>query len=417
MTAVRSTLDARIAEKQKSVEFVEQTLQDATDSGRKLSEAELRQLDSHREIIEGLDADIAGLQRFLQVAESGVEIDKRLGGLGARSGAARTNPRPAQGLDGGAEFRSFGDLYVESEAFQERGTRASVQLEDVNITDLAMETRAVLTTTGNTSGNYGSTLLPLKQRFDQSQPILRTPLLDMVTKVPVDTGSVDILTWGEFAGADVVSEGATKPETLVVNGMTSLSLETVAGWVKYTRQLAEDATNFPDYLSRGITRDVLRKIQARLAAVILAATLPDTTGEAGAPLIEALRMGIADVQEAGFDPTVVIASPTVLAGLDISVLNLGGSAATLMGRGQWDLTPVGVPGFTKVIVADAASAFTLYTKNGMRIYTTDSDISGAGSTAASDFRANILTTLGEARAKGAIDNPNAATVVTVTPEA
>jgi hypothetical protein len=48
------------------------------------------------------------------------------------------------------------------------------------------------------------------------------------------------------------------------------------------------------------------------------------------------------------------------------------------------------------------------------VYTTDSDISGAGATAASDFRTNILTTLAEARGKAIVPRPEALTKVAGT---
>lgn len=410
MSAARSTLDARIAEKQKSKDFIDQTLADASESGRKLSEAELRQLDSHKEIIEALDTEITHLSRFLEVAESGVEIDKRIGTVG-RAPQRRAEQQQVQ-LGGGEEFRSFGQIYTESEQFETRGYMASVSDDSIDVTRLALETRAVLTTTAAP----GSGFLPKPERYQVPMPELLTPLLDMITKVAVTTGSVDVLTWGLITGVDEVTEGAAKPELSVPTSTAPLALKTVAGWVKYTRQLAEDVPEFADFLSRGITRDLLRKLQSIVGAAIAAAALPSTTGLAGEPLIEVIRQGIATVEAAGFSPNVLIGSPAAIASLDIAVLNLGGAAATVMGRGQWGLTPVAVPGFAKVVVADAADAFTLFTRSGVRIYTTDSDITGAGSTAASDFRSNILTTLGETRANAAVTQPNAATQIVVTPE-
>jgi hypothetical protein len=112
-----------------------------------------------------------------------------------------------------------------------------------------------------------------------------------------------------------------------------------------------------------------------------------------------------------------MASPESLAFLDINVLALGGAAATVMGNGLWSLTPVPVPGMTETIVSDAAAAFALFERTGIEIYTTDSDITGSGSTAKSGFRQNILTTLAETRAKGAVLNPNAACEALILPGA
>jgi HK97 family phage major capsid protein len=405
MSNTTAVIERLQGDRQASVDFIEQTLEAVQTEGRDLSETEERSLSTHRDRMSKLDEQLKPLVEFETVRRSAVEIDRRL----TAPVSARTSPRPA--YPSGAEFRGFGDLYVASEGYQSRGWQGRLQLDDVDALQLATETRAVLTTGATPGKDY----LPTPYRFTTSIPEFRTPLLDAVTKVAVTTGSVDVLTWGEITGTAEVAEGSVKPEVSVVNGSAPLSLKTIAGWVKYTRQLAEDAAGFAAFLNAGITRDLLRKLQANMAAAITAASIPSTTGAAGKPLIEVIRAGMAKVEEAGFQPSVVIASPTTLAALDVSVLNLGGSSSTVLAGGQWGLTPVPVSGYANVIVADAAEAFVFFTRTGINIYTTDSDISGAGSTAASDFRSNILTTLGETRGQGAVQNPNAATKCVTTP--
>jgi hypothetical protein len=232
--------------------------------------------------------------------------------------------------------------------------------------------------------------------------------LDAVTRVPVTTGSVELLTWNDPTGFDVVAEGADKPELAVVNGSVNVPLETVAGWIQYTRQLAQDSEAFRTLLNSGLTRGLLKELEEKLAAAIAGATIPNVTGTPGAPLVNVVRMAMATIQAAGFTPSHVLTSPENLAQLDINVLNLGGAASTVLGNGLWSLTPVPVPGMTDTVVADAAAAFALFERTGIEIYTTDSDIVGSGATAKSGFRSNILTTLAETRAKGAVLNPNAA---------
>jgi HK97 family phage major capsid protein len=386
-------LDRLQEERSKLIEFVDETLARANDDGRDLVDAEQRNLKTSQERVAQLDAQIEPMVKFEGIRASQVRMD--------RTPAPQRTPQ-------GAEFRGFGDLYVESEGYQQRGWQGRAVLDDLNPLDLAMETRAALTT----GAAPGKGFLPSPFKYTTSVPEFSTPLLDAVTKVGVTTGSVDILTWGDPTGSAEVAEGTPKPEMTVANGSTPLTLKTIAGWVKYTRQLAEDAAGFAAYLNQGITRDLLRKLQANMAAAIAAASLPATTGAAGQALIEVIRLGIAKVEEAGFQPNVVIASPTTLAGLDLDVLGLGGASSSSAGGGLWSLTPVPVPGFADVIVADAADAFVFFTRSGINIYTTDSDISGAG---LSDFRSNILTTLGETRGQGAVQNPNAATECVVTP--
>ena len=393
-------------ERQVAADYIEHTMEAVQSEQRDLSETEQRSLTTHRERMEEIDHQLKPLVEYEQVRASAVTIDDRL----LRRGDRRDERRQPDG--GGEALRSFGDLYIESEAYQHRGISATYSDDDVDATRLAMQTRALLTT----GAAPGSAMLPRPERYEAAMPDLLTPLLDAVTRVTVTTGSVDVITWSEFSGADVVAEGAQKPELATPVGVESLPLQTIAGHVKYTRQLAEDVPAFAAYLSQGITREMLRKMQGRVSAAVAAASLPSTVGAAGQPAHEVVLLGMSTVEAAGYSPNVVIANPATIANLRLSVLFLGGAAAlTGIGGGTWGLTPVPVAGFTGIVVADAMDAITMFTRSGIRIYTTDSDISGAGNTAASDFRANILTTLGETRVGAKVTQPNAATRLTITP--
>jgi HK97 family phage major capsid protein len=375
------------------VGFVDETLTRANDEGRDLVDAEQRNLKASQERITVLDNQIQPLVEFENHRAVTVQVDR------PRT-ATRTAPRgPAP-----AEFRGFGDLYIDSPEFQSRGVQARSEIEGIQGYKLAMESRAALTTLVPP----GSTFLPQPQQYTPTTPAFSTPLLDAVTRVPVTTGSVELLTWNDPTGFDVVAEGADKPELAVVNGSVNVPLETVAGWIQYTRQLAQDSEAFRTLLNSGLTRGLLKELEEKLAAAIAGATIPNVTGTPGAPLVNVVRMAMATIQAAGFTPSHVLTSPENLAQLDINVLNLGGAASTVLGNGLWSLTPVPVPGMTDTVVADAAAAFALFERTGIEIYTTDSDIVGSGATAKSGFRSNILTTLAETRAKGAVLNPNAA---------
>lgn len=397
--AVNPLIDRLNTQRAGQVEFIEQLVQRAADEERDLVETERRSIDSARETIVSLDEQLRPLVEFENVRNSAVVIDSRL----QHRAATRTTPR-APDLFTGGEFRGFGDLYLDSPEFQARGIQARSEIADVQGFRLAMESRAALTTLVPP----GSTFLPPAQQYTPQTPAFKTPLLDAVTRVPVTTGSVELLSWGEVDGYATVVEGEEKPELAVVNGSTNVPLEVVAGWIQYTRQLAQDSEAFRVLLNSGLTRGLLRELEEKLAAAITSATLPSYTGAAGTPLISVVRVAMAKVQAAGFTPTHVMSSPENMAQLDINVLNLGGAAGTVLGNGLWSLIPVPVNGMTETIVSDAAAAFALFERTGIEIYTTDSDIVGTGATIKSGFRSNILTTLAETRAKGAVLNPNAA---------
>lgn len=389
-------LDRLQTERAGLVQFVDETLTRANDDGRDLVDAEQRNLTTSQERITQLDAQIKPLIDFEQLRAASVEIDRRL------TAPTRTNPRPASPF--GEQFRSFGDIYIDSPEYQSRGIQARSEIADVQGYRLAMESRAALTTLVPPGSNF----VPAPQQYTPQTPAFKTPLLDAITRVPVTTGSVELLTWSDPTGFDVVAEGADKPELSVVSGSANVPLETVAGWIQYTRQLAQDSEAFRVLLNQGLTRGLLKELEEKIALAITSATLPSFTGAAGVPLIEVVRVAMATVQANGFTPTHVLSSPANMAQLDINVLNLGGAAGTVLGNGLWSLIPVPVVGMNETIVADAAAAFALFERTGIEIYTTDSDIVGSGATAKSGFRSNILTTLAETRAKGAVLNPNAA---------
>jgi HK97 family phage major capsid protein len=395
--AVNPLIERLNAQRAGQVDFIEQLVQRAADEERDLVETERRSIDSASETITAIDEQIKPLVAFENVRNSAVVIDARL----QNRAATRTTPRAAEPF---GEFQGFGDRYIDSPEFQSRGIQARSTIDDIQGFRLAMESRAVLTTLVDP----GKSFLPQPQQYTPQTPAFKTPLLDAVTRVPVTTGSVELLSWGEVTGFDVVAEGAEKPELAVVNGSVNVPLEVVAGWIQYTRQLAQDSEAFRVLLNSGLTRGLLRELEEKIAAAITGATLPSFTGAAGVPLIEVVRVAMAKVQAAGFTPTHVMSSPENMAQLDINVLNLGGAAGTVLGNGLWSLIPVPVNGMTETIVSDAAAAFALFERTGIEIYTTDSDITGSGSTAKSGFRQNILTTLAETRAKGAVLNPNAA---------
>lgn len=388
-----AVLTKLVEERAGLVEYVDTTMAHAADEGRDLVPTELSTLQSTQERMAEIDKMIAPLKAFEDLRASSVQLDQKIS-------PARREPVQTR-----QAFKGFGDLYLGSEEYQSRGAMARASFPEVQGSTLAMQTRAVL----NTGVDPGKSFLPQPQQYTPASPALRTPLLDAVTRVPVTTGSVELLTWGEVTGFDTVAEGAEKPEVAVVNGSTNVPLETVAGFIQYTRQLAQDAPALRSLLDSGLTRGLLRELEEKLAQVITQATLPTTTGAAGQPMIEVIRAGIAKVYANGFAPDVLMASPATLAALDIYILGLGGSSSTVLGAGIWGLSPVPVVGMTETIVADGSAAFALFERTGIEIFTTDSDITGSGATAKSAFRQNILTTLAETRAKGAVLNPNAAT--------
>ena len=272
------------------------------------------------------------------------------------------------------------------------------------------EVRALLTT----DDAPGSAWMPSPPKYVAEAPSFSTPLLDAITRVPVSSGSVDIVSYANAAtGADVVAEGAAKPEATLATTVSSKSLETIAAWVQVSRQLMQDAPSARNIIDNQLTRGILTKLESQVVGVIDAAAIGTTTAASAGGNLGTIRAGIGGLQASGYQPDVLLANPVDLAGLDIAIFDNSMGAPNNQGS-YWGLRPVAVPGLTAgtIYVADASAAFALFERTGVEVYMTDSDVID-GATVTSAFRSNVLTVLAETRAVGAVINAAAATQVAI----
>jgi hypothetical protein len=371
------------------VEFVDTTLAKANEAGRDLVDTELANLASTQERIAKIDSQMAPLEEFEKLRASAVQVDRLTSGTQTRS--RQPAPVPVADSPGLADFAN-------SDQFRSYGGGTSGRM----IIDRApAELRAPLVT----GALPGQAYLPEPQRYAAPAAALTTPLLSAITRVPVSTGSVDIVRYSQAAsGFAVVAEGTDKPEVIVTASVTPTPLETVAGWIELSRQLLSDGTAVQSMINSQLVRGLNKKLDDLVTTELTGAgaNIPDVSGD---DLLAAVRVGIATVQEAGFDPNVVLANPMDLADLDLTIF-AGTAAGPSIGVSYWGVRPVPVSGLAAgtVYVADLASAMVLFERTGVEIYMTDSDVTGAGK---SGFRANLVTILAECRAKSAVVNPDA----------
>lgn len=294
-----------------------------------------------------------------------------------------------------SETRSIGEAYVRSRAYTDylqspRGTSGRVTV------DADTMFRAPITTTG-------INLTEQIRIADARQAEPRLPLLDVIPRIPVAGNSVEWVKYPPAPVAGVVAEGAPKPEAALAPELDTVSLEIVAHFVQYTRNVLEDDAALMAYLNSSLRQGVLKKIAAQAAAVLNAETgfLPVTKA---ADLLGSIRRGIAVVQDAGYDPSVVVLNPGDYADMDIallgqSVVNTG--TGPQIGGTYWGVRPIpaaAVPSGT-AYVGDFSTAMALLMRSEVAVYTTDSH--------ASTFTSNVLTTLAETRAKAVVHQPNA----------
>jgi hypothetical protein len=273
-------------------------------------------------------------------------------------------------------------------------------------------------TTGRVETGLLTRALPMKSAvFEvQSNPMngyrdgapLRTPLLNLVGGIPVSYGGFKIAALqvkgtGGAPGANpvvVTAEGVAKPSVELEEISVPVNLETLPVYTQVTRQALEDIPGLRARIDSKLSRLVLSAAEKRVAAAILAATLPAVDGDGD--LFAGIRNGIATVQDNGWVPSVVLINPLDWAAIDIAKLKLGFEKS-----GMWDLTPVASSSVTAgtAVVADIQAAVERYEKSsGVSVYITDSH--------ASTFTENVFTILAELRDDTVVVDASAAVKVT-----
>ena len=252
----------------------------------------------------------------------------------------------------------------------------------------------------------GSAFMSPPQKLYAAAPMDQRPLTALVGKVQVSGNVVEWVTYPAAAPlAAVVPEGDPKPEATLAATVTPQTLDTIAHWVQASRQALEDSATLRSFIEGNLSRGVMDKIEANIAAAMIAATLPTATG---ADLLGAIRAGIGQVQSAGFTPNAIALNPSDYAALDIQVMGGTLNGPTMLGA-YWGLpvVPVGALPAGTATVGNFTDGVTLLNRTGVSLYVSDSH----GAT----FISNVFTLLAEARAKALVGQPSALCECTATP--
>ena len=331
------------------------------------------------------DAQIEHLTKTYEAQRAADAVDGRL--VKAERARERQSGTTVQARE------SWGDQFVSSDQFRDyrgRGSSGIVEIQAGDIQSRALPTGlADLTAAGLTLG---------KTTVDLQPPTPPTPLLDAISKVPVSNNAIEFVSWAKVAGgAAVVPEKGAKPPAEWAPSVTSDTLDTIAVYTQLTRQLIEDMPSVRSYIDGELVRDVILKEEQQAAAALAAAVLPTAQGE---DLLAAIRVGIAEVQEAGYSPNAVLMNPADWAALDVAVMS-----STLVGpmvrQSFWGVTPIpssAQPAGT-AIVGDFKTAITQWYRSAVGLYITDSH--------ADTFLSNVFTLLAERRALTAVVRPQA----------
>jgi HK97 family phage major capsid protein len=358
--------------------------------------AESDSFDPQDEVYVGLKTRAETLNKRLGELSGLLEARKASDALDGRLSKTEKRSQERSGWSVPNEQVSFGEAFIRSEQFTEyagspRGRMPKLELRALPTGLAAMGTAGL---------DLGKTTV------DVQPPTAPTPLLDNINRVQVTSNAIDYVSWAVVAGAAaIVAEGAAKPSIEFGPTVTSDSLDNIAAYTQLTRQLIEDAPSVRDMINNMLVREILREEEEQVATAIGAATLPTA---AGADLLAAIRVGVAEVQTAGYAPNAVLLNPADWADLDNAVMS-----ATLNGpvirQNFFGLTVIPAPAQTAgtAIVGDFRTGVTQFYRSDVSLYITDSH--------ASTFLSNVFTLLAERRALAAVVRPDALVEVAATP--
>ena len=293
---------------------------------------------------------------------------------------------------------SWGETFTRSDVwttYPGRGTSSRLQL------DSDPQTRALPTGLADliAAGWKGGTT-----QVDATPPPTPTPLLDAMPNVTVSSNSIEVVTFVKIAGgADIVPEKGAKPSAEWAPTVVPGTLDTIAVYTQLTRQMVEDAAAVRSLIDSGLRREVLLKEELEAAAALVAAVLPTATGET---LLAAIRVGIAEVQGAGYNPSAALINPMDWADLDIHMLEHSNVGTQVTYQTYWGLRLISSPAqpVGTVTVGDFNSGVQHYVRSGVSLYITDSH--------ADTFLSNVFTLLAERRTKTVVTRPAALCEVT-----
>lgn len=386
-------LDDQIARLQGQIDtqtaLVTDIVTEAAASERELSAAEQTQITASQETVDGL---AAMLSRVTDFQASRVAAER-----------LRTTPSHASRQTSGVTVGSqlCADAGWSQWAQSGRGMSPSVRV------DTALAT--IVTTSGS-----GKALQEPGTAVISGLSLAGIPLLEAINMVPVGPGPIHAIsvslddTSAANPDAAVVGEGADKPEVTMLAVEQELPAQAIAGWVQVSRQALSDQPMMRSIIDQRLARSVRNRMAAEAIRVIKAATLPSVTASKAAQgtMMSLIRAAIGEAQLRGGTDISVLLSPEDWASIDVELLGTitGGAALSK----PWGATVVPTRGLSAgtCYVGDLREAVDFYIRDALTIYATDSDIVGAGSTAKSAFRSNVITILGEIRGAAAVIDPN-----------
>lgn len=378
----------------------------ATHDQRDYTEDEQSQIDSFRSELESIDSRITS---NLEMEVRSQEIESGIGGILG----AMLDRDSGDVLD----TRSVGERFTSDEDFRswyESGAHGTSPL-----TNVEMDFRAV---TDVTTGATSAGALIQKDRLGRvGNDFLdrRTFLLDLLPKINVSTGAVEMVQdqspLADLANKAVeVTEGSAKPQAGPTLAVVTEPIQTIAAWANITRQAAADSPMVTSYLDGRLRYSVKRRADGQvingngtspnISGLLDRSGINAYTAPAGSEATYlSIRKAITMMEQDEAVPEIIVMNPADAELFDLSNSTSAGLHATpdlavAGARTAWGLTQVrstAVASGTAVLVDPMAVA--VLDRQQVTAYMTDAH--------ASNFISNMLTLLLEARLGLAVFEP------------
>ena len=142
--------------------------------------------------------------------------------------------------------------------YKNRGDKSSIEINGIQ--ELRKAVSAI-----TTSDASAGTLTPTQHIGLIAKPLQRLVVRDLLTKGTAQSSSLDyIVETGYTNNADIVKEGAAKPQSGLKFTKESTSAKTIAHWVDVSRQVLQDAAMLQSYLGDRLTYGLLLKEEDQL---------------------------------------------------------------------------------------------------------------------------------------------------------
>lgn len=407
-------LASKIRERASQSAVIASLQQLAADEKRDLSDDELKSIDAIEVRCAQLDATIAKLNK---VDESASKFMGLYGGF--EENESRVNQlknrqdqvRQQQVIEA---RMSVGERFTASEQFKEYGGRGATRDWRVEDAMPGLELRSTPAPPDPSqpimTPDFGGT--PSQLWSGPAMPALRTPLFDVIGRVPTNMGSVQYYYWFQNPddAASVVPEGQQKPPAPLQGELITIPIQTFAWWKAITRQALDDIPLIQTVIDTQLQRGIIRAIN-NAAADALNNNTDIQAAAGGTGLLGQIRVAIAQIDEIGYSANAVLLNPLDWAELDTSLLpvlqrDINAPYGPLMNTVFWGLRPIPVPSIPQgtAYVGDFAEGLTYFDRQQTSLLMTDShDI---------NFTRNVLVLLAEAR--GAVAVTNAAIIIKCT---